>query len=130
MIVIDSSVVVAVLKGEAGAEAFDQIAARSSRSLMSAFNVFELRTVMLRQGGPEAVRRADIWLDGFGVDERPFDAEQSALALTAYADFGKGRHPARLNMGDCAAYALAKSLGAPLLYKGDDFAQTDIEAAA
>ena len=59
----------------------------------------------------------------------PFDAAHSDLAFEAYGRYGKGRHPARLNMGDCAAYALAKARGWPLLYKGDDFSATDVERA-
>ena len=59
----------------------------------------------------------------------PFDAEQAAIARAAFLKYGKGRHPAALNFGDCAAYALAKSKGAPLLYKGADFAKTDIVSA-
>ncbi len=59
-----------------------------------------------------------------------FDAEQASIARTAFRRFGKGRHAAGLNFGDCAAYALARGSGEPLLYKGDDFARTDIPAAA
>lgn len=70
------------------------------------------------------------FLTRFGIQNRAVDEEQAILAAQAFTRFGKGRHPAKLNLGDCFSYALAKSLNAPLLYKGDDFGQTDIVSAA
>lgn len=96
---------------------------------MSALNVFETETVV-RSGRSDAlaaeVRRL---LKVNRVRIVAFDDTQAEEASAAYSRFGKGRHPARLNLCDCAAYALAKSLDAPLLYKGDDFARTDIRSA-
>ncbi|PZO02975.1 MAG: pilT protein [Hyphomicrobiales bacterium] len=71
----------------------------------------------------------DEFLDNERIDIIPFDEALSDLAFEAYRRFGKGRHPAKLNMGDCAAYALATSRGWPLLFKGEDFTQTDVERA-
>jgi len=68
-------------------------------------------------------------LQTLAIAQHPLDAEQAALAADAFLRFGKGRHPARLNLGDCFSYALAKSMNAPLLYKGDDFSRTDIASA-
>jgi ribonuclease VapC len=75
------------------------------------------------------VQMVDDFLAGEQIAVIPFDEALSGLAFEAYGRYGKGRHPARLNMGDCAAYALAKSRGWPLLYKGEDFVLTDIERA-
>ena len=93
---------------------------------MSAVNLLEARLV-LTKGLPSAA--LDDFIAYYTIEIIPFDQPLSDLAFQAYGRFGKGRHPARLNMGDCAAYALAKSRGWPLLYKGEDFALTDIERA-
>ena len=68
-------------------------------------------------------------LQAYQIQIEPFTHEQSLLAIAAFSQYGKGRHPAALNFGDCCAYALAKSMNLPLLYKGNDFAQTDIASA-
>ena len=94
----------------------------------SAMNLLEARLVLTFTKGLPAELIDDFLLD-YGVHVVPFDEDLSNLAFDAYRRYGKGRHPAKLNMGDCAAYALAKSRGWPLLYKGDDFVQTDIERA-
>lgn len=85
--------------------------------------------MVLRQRGFIAgLEFCDAWLAGLSIDVRD-DVALGGAAFAAFLKFGKGRHPARLNLGDCFAYALAKSLDAPLLYKGDDFAKTDIRSA-
>lgn len=128
MIVLDTSAVVACLTDEAEANAFMQRIALAGQCIMSSFNLLEARLVLVF-----SKRIPEEMIDDFLADERieiiPFDEAHANLAFQAYGRFGKGRHPARLNMGDCAAYALAKSRGWPLLYKGEDFALTDIARA-
>jgi ribonuclease VapC len=127
-IVIDSSALVAILTAEADAgDLLGRIAAASERCL-SATNHLEAR-IVLSYGRDMPASRLEELIARWQVDIIPFDEPLSDLAFEAYGRYGKGRHPARLNMGDCAAYALAKSRGWPLLYKGDDFAETDIERA-
>lgn len=96
---------------------------------MSAFTLFETRVVLNKYVGGLAMPRLSRILDDAKIGIFAFDEGQSALAFEAYRRWGKGNHPAALNLGDCAAYALAKSLGAPLLYKSGDFTQTDIVSA-
>lgn len=127
-IVIDSSALVAILTGESDAgDLLGQIAAASERCL-SATNHLETR-IVLAYGRNVPPTHLEELLTRWQVDIVPFDAALSDLAFEAYGRYGKGRHAARLNMGDCAAYALAKARGWPLLYKGDDFSETDIERA-
>ena len=127
-LVIDTSAVVACLAGEPERMAFiDRLQLATQRDF-SAMNLLEARLVLTFTKGLPAELIDDFLLD-YGVHVVPFDEDLSNLAFDAYRRYGKGRHPAKLNMGDCAAYALAKSRGWPLLYKGDDFVQTDIERA-
>lgn len=128
MIVIDSSAVVAILLGEPDAAAYAAMIA-DRRCFMSAVSVYETEIVILGRANAAMASGMRSLLADRGVKIEPFDDRQAALAFAAYARFGKGHHPARLNMGDCAAYALAQSLGLPLLYKGDDFARTDVRSA-
>ena len=95
---------------------------------MSSVNALETR-IVLEMGKRIDPQRFDELLARWTIDIVPFDETLSDLAFEAYRRFGKGRHPARLNMGDCAAYALATSRGWPLLFKGEDFSQTDVEQA-
>ncbi len=128
LIVIDSSAIVAILLGEPEASIFLTTMA-SRRCHISAANVFEIEVVMLRRIGPQSVARIRRLLSDAGTVIHDFDDRQADVARQAYERFGKGRHPAKLNLHDCAAYALAHSMNAPLLYKGDDFAQTDVVSA-
>ena len=127
-IVVDSSAIIAIVTDEAEASAFADVLVTATARQISAVNVLEARIVLTL-----SKRMPADTVDDFLFRERiaivPFDETLSDLAFEAYRRFGKGRHPAKLNMGDCAAYALAKSRGWPLLYKGEDFAQTDIERA-
>ena len=93
---------------------------------MSAANFLEAGIVIEMQAGPAGGRQLDALLLRAGIQIEPVSANQAYVARQAYLDFGKGRHPAGLNFGDCFAYALAKVMGEPLLYKGHDFPQTDI----
>ena len=128
MIVVDTSAVVAVMMREAEADAVREALMKASARAMAAGNYLECALVMSgrRLGG-----RADLdeWLTLRRIDILPVDRNLAALAADAFATYGRGRHPAGLNYGDCFAYALAKSLRAPLLYKGEDFARTDITSA-
>ncbi len=128
MIVIETSAVVACLTDEPEAAEFTRRIALARRRLMSSVNLLEARLVLVFSKGIPA-EIVDDFLANERIEVVPFDEPLSELAFDAYRRYGKGRHPAKLNIGDCAAYALAKSRGWPLLYKGEDFAQTDIERA-
>ena len=86
--------------------------------------------VLERQANPDAARQAEAFLRAAAVVEEPVTLRQGTLALQAFYDFGRGRHRARLNFGDCFAYALAKAIGEPLLFKGNDFSETDVNTAS
>ena len=129
MIVVDSSAFVAILLPEPDADTLSDLIGEDGAPHASAVTLFETRIVLSSRGGSTKLRGFDEWLRVAKVVAVAFDEEQSTLALDAYRRFGKGNHPAGLNLGDCAAYALAKSLDAPLLFKGNDFARTDIRRA-
>jgi ribonuclease VapC len=127
--VIDTSAVIAILSSESDAlilaRTIESVTVRriSAASLLEAAIVIEKRTGTL--GGAKLdqfVAEADIQIE-------PVTAEQSQIARLAFRMYGKGRHPAALNFGDCFSYALAKSVGEPLLFKGNDFSQTDVKLA-
>ena len=129
MIVVDSSALVAVFFGEPEKNAFQAIIDGADRCLLSAVNAHETACVLRGKLGPEAVVLFWRWLADNGVEIAPFDEAQVRAAADAFDRFGKGIHPARLNLADCAAYALARTMDAPLLFKGDDFSETDLIAA-
>ena len=129
MIVVDSSALIAIILDEPEANQFSDIAGEDGAPHASAFTLFETRTVLWFRGGPARVHQLQRWLDTAKVVSVAFDEQRSALALDAYQRWGKGNHPAGLNLGDCAAYALAQSLDAPLLFKGNGFARTDVRRA-
>lgn len=130
MIVVDSSVLVAIAAGEPDRPRFIDAILTSARPLLSAFTHFETRTVLLRRSGGRLLADLQDFLDTGRFEVRAFDLDQATLALEAYRRFGKDSgHKARLNLGDCASYALAKALDAPLLFKGDDFTHTDVRPA-
>ncbi len=125
--VIDSSALLAIFFAEAERVAFlDQIIGAESR-LISAGTVLETAMVLEARRGEPAGRDLDLFQIHAGLQVVPFDGDQVDIARSAWRRFGKGRHPAGLNFGDCFAYALAKFTGEPLLAKGADFALTDIE---
>ena len=127
--VIDASALVAILFGEPETRLFiETIEAADSRRLSVATFV-EVSIVIESKLGPEGLRDLDRFLASAAIELVPVDAEQGYLARAAFSRFGKGRHSAGLNFGDCFAYALAKVLGEPLLCKGSDFSQTDIALA-
>ena len=128
MIVVDSSAVLAILLREPEQQAFEKIIASVDRCVMSAVNAHETAIVLRLRHGPAAVARFWRWLAEGEIEVLPFDEAQVHAAAAAFDIYGKGIHPkARLNLSDSAAYALAKSLDAPLLFKGNDFAQTDLK---
>ena len=128
MIVVDASALVAIAEREPEKQQFLSVLDRSRVSYLSPINDVETGVVLIqRRLLTDAAELVD-WLTGLGVTQRE-DVELGAAALEAYLQFGKGFHPARLNLADCFAYALAKELDLPLLYKGDDFAKTDIRSA-
>ena len=96
---------------------------------MSAVNYLEVAVRIDRRDSILLAQKFDAFMALSAIAVLPISLSQTRLARLAYAEFGKGRHPARLNLGDCFAYALAKETGLPLLFKGEDFAQTDIRAA-
>jgi ribonuclease VapC len=128
-VILDSSALVAILFREPEADAFvDRILAADVIRISVATWV-ELMMVMAGETDAASVRDAEAFLADAEVQVEPLTLEHGRLARQAFLDFGKGRHPAKLNFGDCFAYALAKATGEPLLFKGDDFAKTDITAA-
>jgi ribonuclease VapC len=128
VIVVDTSAIFAMLLGEAEAAHFAHRLAAAAEVRMSAVTDYETR-VVLRPRAAGIIQRYDALLREIPVMIVPFDEQQSRLAFEGYRRWGKGLHPAGLNLGDCAAYALAKSLDAPLLFKGEDFARTDVRRA-
>lgn len=128
--IVDTSAVVAVLKAEAGWEAIDATLAETEAPRMSAGTYQELGIVVDRVGDPALARQLDRLLDAWGVVIEPVTADLARLGRAAHRDFGRGSgHPARLNFGDCFAYALASHTGEPLLFVGDDFSETDLTPA-
>ena len=127
--IVDTSAVVAILLGEAGWEALANAVLADSDPKMSAATTVELHAVAGARGGPAQSRRIDALLKALRIRIVDFDAEQSGIARQAYRDFGKGSgHRAKLNLGDCFSYALAAVAGEPLLFVGEDFVHTDLEA--
>jgi ribonuclease VapC len=123
--VIDSSALLAILLGEPDAERFVNAIAADGKRLISAFNLLEAAIVIEARKGEAGGRELDLLLHRAAVAVVPLTADQSEVARRAWRRFGRGRHPAGLNLGDCCAYALAMQLGEPLLCKGEDFAKTD-----
>ncbi|POR52610.1 type II toxin-antitoxin system VapC family toxin [Bosea psychrotolerans] len=127
--VIDASAIVAIAFNEPEAAAFESRIADDPVRLISAATVLEAAMVIETRLGEAGGSELDLWLHKAGVDIVAVDAEQADLARRAWRRFGKGRHPAGLNYGDCFSYALAATTQEPLLFKGDDFSRTDIQAA-
>jgi len=124
--VVETSAVLAILLDEPEAAEFAQLIEDDPAPLISAASVFEAGIVLLSRYGPDARGDLQEFLEQGGLQVEPMTAEQADLALEAYQQFGKGRHQAGLNFGDCFAYALCKATGQPLLFKGQDFSQTNI----
>lgn len=128
--VVDTSALVAILQQEPEAETFARLIEESSTRLVSAATVLEAGMVAEVRRGKRGADELDHLLLRARFDIVPFDSEQAVIAREAFRRFGKGRHRAGLNLGDCFAYALAKTSGEPLLYKGEDFSETDVASCS
>ena len=126
--VIDTSALIAILRAEPGSERLLEALSGDAVRLLSAVSALEASVVAENRFGPEAGVSLELLIHRAGIQVLPFDQPQMDLARLAYRRFGRGRHSAALNLGDCAAYALAKASGEPLLFIGEDFRKTDIPA--
>ncbi len=124
--VIDTSALLAILEDEPERRRFNEAIEAADARVLSVANFVETSIVLEARRGPEALRDFDLFIDRAGIELAPVDVEQGRLARLAFGRFGKGRHRAGLNFGDCFAYALAATRGEVLLFKGDDFRHTDI----
>jgi ribonuclease VapC len=124
--VIDTSALVAILQAEPERDAMLEALAKADRRLVSAVTVLEASMVLERRYGPDAGADLELFLFDARAEIVPLDAKQAQAAMRAWRKYGKGRHPAQLNLGDCCVYALAKVSHEPVLSKGGDFPRTDI----
>jgi len=124
--VIETSAIIAVLLNEANAVGIARAIESCSPRLLSAANLLEASIVIESRKGEAGGRELDLLIYRAAIEIVAVDQDQAEIARLAWRRFGKGRHPAGLNYGDCFAYALAKSRRLPLLFQGDDFSQTDI----
>lgn len=127
--IVDSSALLAVILNEDDEPRFAAAMIDASVLRMSAANWVEAAIVVDSHRNPMAQVRFEDLIDALRLEIEPVTVEDAYRTRTAYSDYGRGHHQARLNFGDCFAYALAKRRGEPLLFKGDDFSQTDIEPA-
>jgi ribonuclease VapC len=127
--VIDTSALLVILLDEAERRSFNEAIEGAESRVISVATWVEVSIVIEARFGAEGLRDLDLFVDRAGIEIEAVDFEQGRLARRAFSRFGKGRHPAGLNFGDCFAYALAVARGEPLLYKGQDFSQTDITSA-
>jgi ribonuclease VapC len=127
--ILDTSALAAIFFGESDAPRFSEIIYDAERCAISAVNFVEIFMVTEGQIGADAAHQADMFFRRARIVVEPVTVEQAHIARQAFRDFGKGRHAAGLNFGDCFAYALAKITGEPLLFKGNDFKKTDIVSA-
>ena len=125
--VLDTSALLAILMAAPEAEGFAVAIEQDPIRLVSAGSMLETAIVAESRWGDAGGRELDLLLSKTGISLTPVDAEQVEIARQAFRLFGKGRHPAGLNFGDCFAYALSRASGQPLLFKGDHFAQTDLD---
>jgi len=127
--ILDTSPLVAILAEEPDSERYIEAISRAPRCRISAANFVELSLVIEGQLNADVLRQCDALFRRIGIIIEPVTVDQAHVARQAFHDFGRGRHPAGLNFGDCFAYALAKATGEPLLFKGEDFTKTDIVSA-
>jgi ribonuclease VapC len=127
--IIDTSALVALLDQESEAERIALALASSSERILSAANLVEIGIVMQARRGDDGARDLDLLLAKLKVDIAAVTADHADIARKAFRRYGRGRHAANLNFGDCFAYALAKEKSVPLLFKGDDFGRTDVMVA-
>ena len=125
--IVDTSILIAILTAEAEMVAFTNLLEAEGDVRMSAASLVEATAVMLGRGGERAVSALNDYIDAARIEIAPVTIPQARIAQQGYLDYGKGRHAAGLNLGDCFAYALAKESGQALFYKGGDFDLTDVE---
>jgi ribonuclease VapC len=128
-VILDTSAVLAVVLGEPGFEVLVDAISSAPVCRISAASFVEVSIVAENRIGDQGLRQCDSFFRTSRISVEPVTEDQALLARQCYSDFGKGRHPAGLNFGDCFAYALAKATGEPILFKGEDFRQTDIQPA-
>ena len=124
--VVDSSAVVAILMQERESRAFADALAPARTAIIGAPSLVEVQMVLLREYPDTVEAELDRFPSAFDIALVPFGADEYRPADAAFRRYGKGRHPARLNFGDCMAYAVSKAMGEPLLFKGADFTKTDV----
>ena len=124
--VIDTSAIVAILQNEAEQDAFIEAIESADICLVSAASFIEASIVILTRYGMDGILDLDLFMAKAGIEISSVDSDQANIARRSFRDFGRGRHPAELNFGDCFSYALAKSFDLPLLFKGSDFSKSDI----
>ena len=124
--VIDTSALVAILQNEPEREEFAIAIEQAEHSVVSAVSLVETSIVIGSRYGPDGLRILDLLISKARIEIASVEEDQAQIARQAFMQYGKGRHPARLNLGDCFSYALAKALDEPLLCKGGDFLRTDI----
>ena len=124
--VIDTSAIVAILQNEPEQDTFIEAIESADIRLVSAASFLEASIVILTRYGMDGMFYLDLFMAKAGIEISSVDSDQTNIARRAFREFGRGRHPAELNFGDCFSYALAKSLDLPLLFKGSDFSKTDI----
>ena len=128
--VIDTSALLAILQDEPERRAFNEAIEAAASRAVSVASWVEVSMVIETRTGAEGLRDLDLFVDRARIEIVPVNVEQGKAARRAFSRFGKGRHPAGLNYGDCFAYALASHLGEPLLFKGEDFGKTDVTPAS
>ncbi len=128
--VIDTSALLAILQDEPERRSFTEAVENAAHCAISAASYVEASLVIETRFGAQGLQDLDLLISKAGIEIASVDAEQALIARRAFSRFGRGRHPAGLNFGDCFAYALAEARREPLLFEGSDFAQTDIEAVA
>jgi ribonuclease VapC len=124
--IVDTSAALAVVLGEPGFEVFASAISASETRRISAASFLEASIVAETRAGDRGLRQFDSFIRESELAVEPVTHEHALIAREGFSNYGKGRHPAGLNFGDCFAYALAKSTGEPLLFKGQDFRQTDV----
>jgi ribonuclease VapC len=127
---IDTSALLAILQNEPERRTFNEAIDAADTRLISAASFVEVSIAFESRYGPDGIRDLDLFLSKAEIDVVPVDSDQTFVARQAFRQYGKGKHTAGLNFGDCFSYALAKSLGEPLLFKGEDFSKTDLERVA
>lgn len=127
--VIDTSALVAILQDEPERRRFNEAIEAAAACFLSVATFVEVSVVVDARFGPPGLHHLDLFLERAGIELVDLDVDQALIARDAYSRFGRSRHPAGLNYGDCFSYALARTRGLPLLFKGEDFTHTDITPA-